>query len=203
VGALLRQDGAVATEFFFGAMSPYSWLAAERIDTLLPEAVWRPLFLGGLFKGNGRVSWGLTERRDAGLRDCEERAAADGVGPIRWPEPWPTSDLLVARAMVAVEPLRKLKQFALAAMRLSFREGADLGEARAVLEAGERVGVDPGELSSALSDPATKAGLRAATERAASLGVVGVPTVRVEGALFWGDDRLEEAADHARSRLGG
>lgn len=79
--------------FFFGAMSPYSWLAAERIERLLPQARWRGVLAGGLFKANGRVSWGLTERRMEGMAACEERASAHGLGPIRWPEPWPTSDL--------------------------------------------------------------------------------------------------------------
>ncbi len=54
--------------FFFGAMSPYSWLAAERIGGLLPQARWRGVLAGALFKANGRVSWGLTERRDGGHR---------------------------------------------------------------------------------------------------------------------------------------
>ena len=87
-------------DFFFGAMSPYSWFAAERIDAVLPEASWRPVFAGGLFRAAGRASWGLDERRAAGIADCEARAAAHGLGPIRWPEPWPTNDVLVARAMI-------------------------------------------------------------------------------------------------------
>lgn len=39
--------------FCFGAMSPYSWFAAERTDALLPEAEWRPVFAGGVFKACG------------------------------------------------------------------------------------------------------------------------------------------------------
>ena len=39
-----------------------------------------------------------------------------------------------------------------------------------------------------------KDALRAATEEAAARGVVGVPTVVVGDEVFWGDDRLEEAA---------
>jgi 2-hydroxychromene-2-carboxylate isomerase len=69
--------------FFFGAMSPYSWFAAEPIDGLIPEARWIPVFAGALFRANGRGTWGLTERREAGLADCEARAAAHGLGPKR------------------------------------------------------------------------------------------------------------------------
>ena len=193
----------MAVEFFFGAMSPYSWISAERIGSVLPDAEWRPVYLGGLFKANGRVSWGLTDQRDAGLRECEARAATQGLGPIRWPDPWPTSDLIVARAMTFATRRGLLEPFALAAMRLSFREGVDIGRLDAVLEAGERAGIDAAELSAAVEDRAIKDELRALTERAASLGVFGVPTLRVGDTLLWGDDRLEEAVSHARSPAGG
>jgi 2-hydroxychromene-2-carboxylate isomerase len=36
--------------------------------------------------------------------------------------------------------------------------------------------------------------LHAATDEAAERGVVGVPSVLVGETVFWGDDRLEEAA---------
>ena len=99
----MRDDHGVPSPlFFFGAMSPYSWFAAERLERALPAASWRGVFAGALFKANGRVSWGLTERRSEGIADCEARAAAHRLGPIRWPDPWPTNDLLVARAMAFV-----------------------------------------------------------------------------------------------------
>ena len=41
--------------------------------------------------------------------------------------------------------------------------------------------------------------LSEATEAAHALGVFGVPTVEVAGELFWGDDRLEDAAAYAGS----
>ncbi len=42
--------------------------------------------------------------------------------------------------------------------------------------------------------PEVKFALRAATEAAGARGVFGVPTVAVGEELFWGDDRLEDAA---------
>jgi len=182
-------------QFFFGAMSPYSWFAAERIDQLIPEARWRGVLAGAIFKAHGRVSWGMTDRRAAGIGDCEARAAARGLGRIRWPEQWPTSDLLVARAMAYAETRGELKAFALAAMRLSFLEGADLGELAAVLEAGRRIGIGEDDMRRALREQAIKDALRSTTAEALALGLFGVPTVVVGSELFWGDDRLGDAAD--------
>ena len=183
--------------FFFGAMSPYSWISAERIDPLIPTAEWRAVFLGGIFKANGRTSWGRGEGRAAGMAECEARASAYGLGAIRWPDPWPTNDLGVARAMVLAQARGVLKPFARAAMRLAFREGADLGEAATVLEAGRRTGIDADDLRAALDDPGVKNALRVATDEALGRGIFGVPTVLVDGELFWGDDRLEAAATAA------
>ena len=152
------------------------------------------MLAGAVFKANDRVSWGLTERREAGIADCEARAAAHGLGPISWPEPWPTNDLLVGRAMACAEGRGVLRTFALEAMRLAFLEGADLGELAEVLEAGRRAGIDPSTLEAGLTDQSVKDSLRAVTGEAIELGVHGVPTVVVGRELFWGDDTLEHAA---------
>ncbi len=182
-------------------MSPYSWFAAERIAHVLPDAQWRGVLAGAVFKANDRESWGLTERRDEKIADCDARARAHGLGPIRWPTPWPTSDLLVARAMAYAETRELLREFALSAMRTAFLDGRDLGERGAVIEAGERVGIDAAELDRALDDQSVKDALRSTTEQALTLGVVGVPTVAIDTRLFWGDDRLEEAAAAYRAEI--
>jgi 2-hydroxychromene-2-carboxylate isomerase len=183
-----------APRFFLGAMSPYSWFTAERIDDLLPGAEWHGIFLGGVFTATGRSSWGLGEHRGEGMAECEARAERYGLSPIRWPDPWPTNDLTVARAMAYATHEGRLKPFALAAMRLAFLEGGELGEAETVLEAGRRAGLDVATLADALSDPQVKAALREESDAAVAQGVFGVPTVIVAGQAFWGDDRLEEAA---------
>jgi 2-hydroxychromene-2-carboxylate isomerase len=209
--------------FYFGVMSPYSWLAAERIRRLLPQARWRGVLAGVVFKEHGRTSWGLTERRADGLADCEARASEHGLGPIVWPEPWPTSDLLAGRAMAFCELRDReaapangtlgasqpgdtlLRTFALAAMRMAFLEGADLELLAVVLEAGRRSEIDEHELRAALKDQRVKDELRAITGEAIAAGVFGVPTVLVGGELFWGDDRLLDAASAygASARAGG
>jgi 2-hydroxychromene-2-carboxylate isomerase len=183
-----------APQFFFGAMSPYSWFAAERIDTLIDAVVWRPVFAGGLFRSVGRESWGLRDRRGAGIADCEARSARHGLGTMRWPEGWPASDVLVARAMVAADRRGALRTFALAAMRAQFRDGARLDDPGALASIADGAGLDGGGLlDDARSEP-VKRSLRERTDTAVALGVIGVPTVVRGDERWWGDDRLDEAA---------
>jgi len=189
--------------FFFAAMSPYSWLAAERLGGVLPGAHWEPVYAGGLFNAAGRKSWGLDERRDEQIAECERRATRYGLGPIVWPQPWPTNDVHVARAMTHAKNRGCLHDFALAVMRAAFRDGSDLERREVLLELGASVGIAPEEMDASLGDPAVKQQLRAATDGAHELGVFGVPTVMVGEQLFWGDDRLEEAVSAAGATPGG
>jgi 2-hydroxychromene-2-carboxylate isomerase len=189
----MHEVASMQVDFYFGAMSPFSWLTAERIGGLLPQARWRPLFLGGLFMANGRRSWGLTDEREAQMAECERRALEYGLGEMRWPEPWPTNDLMAARAMTFAGTCGRLEELSLATMRIAFLEGRDLGERANVLEAGERAGIAAAELDSALEEDSVKAALRAQTDEAGERGVFGVPTLAVDDELFWGDERLEQA----------
>jgi 2-hydroxychromene-2-carboxylate isomerase len=187
------------TLFHFGAMSPYSWFAAERIGALIPDAQWRPVFAGGLFRATDRSSWGLSDRREAGIADCEARARLHGLGPMAWPEAWPSSDVLAARALVVADGQGSLQPFALGLMRAQFRDGQPLDDPGVLERVAEQVGLDGAGLIEATSTPAIKDSLRARNDEAVALGVFGVPTVVVGNQLFWGDDRLDEAAAEARS----
>ena len=52
----------------------------------------------------------------------------------------------------------------------------------------------PRALLSAIERDSIKRKLREATERAGDRGVRGVPAIVIGERVFWGDDRLEEAA---------
>ena len=155
---------------------------------------WQPVLLGGLFKLNGRGSWARTERRAEGMAEVERRAAEYGLPPIRWPDPWPDNYLAAMRAAVYAQHEGLVREYALAAMAAAFAEGRHLGELEAVLDAAEAAGLDRERTRAALQEPAVKNALKVATEAAHERGVPGVPTVLAAGEVFWGDDRLEEAA---------
>jgi 2-hydroxychromene-2-carboxylate isomerase len=183
--------------FHYDLMSPYAYLAANRLDRLFPESPrWQPVLLGGLFKLTGRSSWALGdyERRRRGMADIERRAAEYGMPPLRWPDPWPTSSLAAMRVAIHARRAGREREYAAAAFDVAFVQGLDLGELPHVLTAAEAGGLDQGEAERAIGDESVKDELREETDAAHARGVFGVPTVTVGDELFWGDDRLEEAA---------
>ncbi len=183
--------------FYFDLGSPYAYLTAERICDVLPEPVlWQPVSLGALFKRNGRSSWSLGDpaRRAAGIAEVQCRARLYGLPPLRWPDPWPSNYLFAMRAATFAFQAGRGREFTLQAFRHAFRHGHDLGTPEHVLRAAADAGLDARAVRDATGDPEVKLALRTATESAHELGVSGVPTVSVAGELFWGDDRLGDAA---------
>ena len=183
--------------FYFDLGSPFAYLAAERLHTLLPEPVhWQPVLLGGLFRLTGRSSWALGDyrRRQAGMADIERRALAYGLPPMRWPDPWPADYLTAMRATTYAFSLGQGREFTMQAYRDAFQRGSELSKADNVLESAARAGLDREAVSTGASDPQIKQALRDATDAAYDRGVFGVPTIAIGDELFWGDDRLEDAA---------
>jgi 2-hydroxychromene-2-carboxylate isomerase len=181
--------------FYFDLGSPYAWLAAERIHHVLPVvAVWQPILLGGIWQWTGGRSWGETENREDGMREVGERAERYGLLPVKWPQPWPTSTLLAMRAATFAQQAGRTVAFSLAAFRQAFAGGKDLSQIDNVLVAAAACELHPKAVLKGIELQSTKDRLRAATEEAYGRGVRGVPSVVVGDEVFWGDDRLEDAA---------
>ena len=181
--------------FYFDLGSPYAWLAAERIQQVLPvTAVWQPILLGGIWKQTGGRSWATTDKRDEGMREIEERAGNYGLLPVRWPEGWPNNTLRAMRAATFAQQAGRTVAFALAAFRQAFAGGKDLGDVDNILIAAAACELHPKAVLKGMEMQSTKDRLRAATQEAYDRGVRGVPSVVGGGEVFWGDDQLERAA---------
>jgi len=191
-----------ASTFYYDLGSPYAYLSAERIHAVFEEAgaeppVWKPVLLGGLFARFDRGSWAQTGAREEGMREVERRAASYGLPPIRWPDGWPSNYLFAMRVATFATELGRGVSLPLAAFRQHFAAGRDLSEPDNVLIAAASAELHPRALTTAAARGSIKSRLRQTTDDAADLGVFGVPSVVVNEEVFWGDDRLEEAADRA------
>jgi 2-hydroxychromene-2-carboxylate isomerase len=190
--------------FYYDLGSPYAYLAAERVNAMLVDAVgrppeWQPILLGALFKRFGRDSWANGPDRADGMAEVERRASGYGLPAIRWPEPFPGNTLVAMRAATWAKQTGRTVAFSLAAFRQAFAGGRDLSDPDNVALAGAAAELHPRALLGAVERGSVKKALRTATDRAADLGVRGVPSVAVGGEVYWGDDQLAEAAERATS----
>jgi len=183
--------------FYYDLNSPYAWLAAERVNHVLPRPpVWRPISFSHILKATQRLPWSLGPEREGGIAEVERRAAERNLPTIRWPEGWPAQTIPLAglRAATFAAEIGKSVSFSLAAFRQTFLAGRPMNDLDNVLIAGAACELHPNAIKAALKRDSIKQKLTDATDEALERGVTGVPTVAVGDELFWGDDRLEDAA---------
>ena len=185
--------------FYYDLGSPYSYLTAERLQGVLPVvAVWQPILLGGIWQQSGGRSWGVTDARDARQKEVERRAGEYGLMPVRWPEGWPNNTLQAMRVATFAQTIGRAVAFSLAAFRQAFAGGRDLSDVDNILIAAAACELHPNAILKALETQSVKDRLKEATAEAYERGVRGVPTIAVGDELFYGDDRLKEAASALR-----
>lgn len=185
--------------FYYDLGSPYSYLTAERIQQSLPVVpVWQPVLLGGIWQQSGGQSWATTDARHDGQEEVERRAEQYGLMPVRWPDGWPNNTLRAMRVATFAQSIGRAVAFSLAAFRQAFAGGRDLSDVDNILIAAAACELHPNAILKALETQSVKDRLRDATAEAYARGVRDVPTVAVGDQLFYGDDRLEEAASALR-----
>ena len=185
--------------FYYDLGSPYSYLSAERLQRVLPVMpVWQPILLGGIWQRSGGQSWGITDAREGGQKEVERRAGEYGLMPVRWPEGWPNNTLRAMRVATFAQTIGRAVAFSLAAFRQAFAGGKDLSDVDNILVAAAACELHPNAILKALETQSVKDRLKQATAEAYERGVRGVPTIAVGDELFYGDDRLEEAASALR-----
>lgn len=177
--------------FHFDFISPYAWLAFERLPQALEgcsySVSYRPVLLAGLLQHWGSKGPAETEpKRQWTFRQVHWLAAQQGT-PLDTPAVHPFNPLPLLRLALACGPNRRVVE---ALFRHTWVGGADAVDPVrvAALTAALAPGRDP-------NGAEVKAELRAATEAAVAAGLFGVPTIECEGRLFWGLDALPMLRD--------
>ena len=182
--------------FYFDFNSPYAYLAAERIDDFVPGADWRPIAFPILLNRLGRLEASMNRDRAPVVAEVGERLADRGMPALNPPPGWPLESwsLVPLRAALVAGEAGRMREFCATAFRAMFVEGRSIAELDAVLEVARDAGLDPAEVEAGVERPEIKQRLKDNTDEAHARGVPGIPTVAIGDELFWGDDRLEEAA---------
>ncbi len=161
-------------ELFIDFISPYAYLAAEKIGELDPQAKVTPILLAALLNHNGQKGPAeIPDKRRYTFKHISRMAHEVGLH-IQPPPAHPFNPLLPLRVAI----LRP--ELVLPIFRQCWRDGQAIDTPESLLPlCGADTLARAGE---------AKQQLRENTERALGQGVFGVPSLDVDGEIFWGFD---------------
>ena len=185
-------------QFWFEPASTYSYVAAMRIEQECARTgvalEWKPFLLGPIFSAQlgikdspfnvepvrGRYMWRDLERL------CEKYAL-----PWRKPSVFPRHSVLAGRVACcagnAIGPLVR------AIFRANFAEDRDISDPDTIRALVDSIGGDGAQALQLAETPDVRGQLRANTSQAQRIGIFGAPDFVVDGELFFGHERMEDA----------
>jgi len=181
--------------FWFDPVSPYAYLAFEHLPQALQglsyEVRYQPVLFAGLLGHWGQKGPAeIAPKRDWTFRDVAWQARELGIGlqmPARHPfNPLPLLRLALACAELDGAPNRRVVE---ALFHHVWRAGGDPSDP-ARLQALQRSLAPARDAESA----EVKQALRELTDAAIARGVFGVPSIELDGRMFWGVGALAMVA---------
>lgn len=187
-------------ELWFDFSCPYAYLASRRAPTLGVPIDWRPMLLGGVFRGSGAgdgpmATLGPAKARH-NLHDMHRWAHRFGV-PFQLPAAHPMRTVRALRVLLAL-PRERWPAAIEAIFAAYWQRGEDVTSDEVIARAVRDAGVPDEEVTAALehaSSAFVKDELRRRTDEAIALGIFGAPAwiTRPAGRdplLIWGQDRM-------------
>lgn len=180
--------------FYFDVISPYAYLANERIHAVAEahgrEVTWVPVLFAALLDAFGHKGPAeIPPKRVYTFKQVTRYAFDQGV-PLVPPPAHPFNPLLALRLASLDLPRAERRALVDLLFRRTWGEGLGVVDADALAEAIDSIGLPGTELVARAGEPETKARLRSQTEEALTRGVFGVPSFEVDGEIFWGQDAI-------------
>lgn len=176
--------------FYLDFISPYAYLAFEK----LPEALmghhihvsYKPVLFAGLLKHHGQLGPAeIPGKREWTYRQVLWLAHRHGVD-LQLPAQHPFNPLGLLRLALACGHEGLINRYvAETIFRHVWQGGADAADAQRLQTLTEQLAPPQDPRSDGV-----KVQLKANTDQAIAQGVFGVPTLEVDGKLFWGFDAL-------------
>ena len=179
--------------FYLDFVSPYAWLAFERLPEVLEglsySVAYQPVLLGALLQQHGNPGpAGIAPKRDWTYRHVTWLGHAQGT-PLQMPARHPFNPLPLLRLALACSDDGSINRFvAGTVLRHVWQGGLDALDAERLTQLAAEL--EPQLQPDDADGARAKALLRSNTDAAAARGVFGVPAFEVDGKIFWGYDSL-------------
>jgi len=183
-------------EFYFDFISPYAYLAFQRIHALGGrhgrEVVLRPTLFAALLNHWGQLGPAeIPPKREFVFKQVVRRARAIAV-PLLPPPSHPFNPLLGLRVATLDQPRGRHRALVDCLFRATWGGGEGIESPQTTISALDSAGFEGEAMVAAALAPDNKRRLLEAGEAAIARGVFGVPTMIADGELFFGDDSLQE-----------
>ncbi len=171
--------------WYFDFISPFAWLHWPKVKALAAErdVTLRPILFAGVLDRFGQKGPAeIPGKREFTYRHVLWRAQQAGV-PLHFPPAHPFNPLAALRLCIAagttVEAVGTIFDWI-------WGQGRAGDNIEALAPVAAKLGIaDP---AAAIANPEVKAQLKANFDAAIADGVFGVPTLSLDGRLFWGED---------------
>jgi 2-hydroxychromene-2-carboxylate isomerase len=185
-------------DFWFSIGSTYTYLSVMRLAEVERSSGigfrWRPFSVRQIMIEMDNIPFRTKPAKMAYMwRDIERRAGMYGF-PVRLPAPYPLAEWDIAnRVAVLGAGEGWVAEYARATFRRWFQDGHEPGSEPNLSNSLREIGQDTGRVVSRAAGDEIATMYDRATDEARALGIFGSPTFVVDGELFWGDDRLDDA----------
>ena len=188
-------------EFWFEFASTYSYPAAMRVEKVASRAGvavdWKPFLLGPIFNSQGWNDSPFNIYQVKGRymwRDLER--ICNGLGlPFTRPTQFPRNGLLAARVALLGSAHGWGPDFVRGVYSANFAGDREISRPEVVADILAGLKLDARAILEQAQSDENKTALRRQTEEAIARGIFGAPSFTVGDELFWGNDRLEQAAE--------
>ncbi len=183
----------MAATWYFDFVSPFAYLQWPKLLALRERVAItpRPIVFGAVLAHHGQLGPAeIATKREFTYRTVQWRAQRDGIA-LTFPPAHPFNPLAALRLAVACGSSWPAIEAIFLHIWAHGRAGDSVESLRGI---GAAIGI--AEIEAALASAAVKEELRANTDEAIAAGVFGVPTLALDGRLFWGDDATPMIEDH-------
>jgi 2-hydroxychromene-2-carboxylate isomerase len=174
----------VPIHWYFDFISPFSYLHWQKVKRLIDgghAVVPVPIMFAAVLDAHGQKGPAeIPGKREFTYRHVLWQAGVEGVG-LRFPPTHPFNPLPALRLCLAAGTTPQAVDMI---FDWIWGEGRPADTAEALAPVVAALGIDPEEITT----DANKAELRRTTNAAIAAGVYGVPTLAIDGRLFWGND---------------
>ncbi|MDC3089994.1 DsbA family protein [Candidatus Pelagibacter sp.] len=189
-------------EFYFDFISPYSYLAYQKLKTLNKDnffkIVYKPILLGGLHNLGGITAPAFNVRKMKNMKDDCKLIADKNKIQFQWNENFPINSLYLMRGYLIIDENLKKKFFEVC-FDYYWKENIDISNEKNVIKILDTCSINKINFFKDIENSKVKDKLKKLTNLAFEKDIFGAPTFIVNNKIFWGQDRLEYALDEYNS----